>query len=83
MTNEHVLIFGLDEATAGPLNCDDDRVDRVVVMLNARTGQLLNTREPMATSGFSQGRGLVTYLQPEDVLGRPLGRELPHRVARQ
>jgi hypothetical protein len=74
VTNEHVLIFGLDEATAGPLNCDDDRVDRVVVMLNARTGQLLNTREPMATSGFSQGRGLVTYLQPEDVLGRPLGR---------
>jgi hypothetical protein len=69
----HVLTLALDEQSAGPLNCDDDRTDRVVAFLNGRTGALLNTREPMTGEGVSPGGGLLSFLQPEDILGRPLG----------
>lgn len=71
VAGEHVVVLGIDEADAGTLNCDADRDDRVVAFLNGRTGVLFNTREPMTTAGFSAGRRLLTFLQPEDVLGKP------------
>ena len=70
---EHVIALVVPESGAGPLSCDDDAGDAVAVLFNARTGALLNTRQPVAPGSLSLGRGLLSFLQPQDVFGRPLG----------
>jgi hypothetical protein len=63
------------EAAAGRLNCDDDTDDAAVLLFNGGTGQLVSTREPAipGQSDLTLARGLLSFLQPEDVFGRQLG----------
>jgi hypothetical protein len=71
----HVITLVLDERDAGSLNCDDDTTDRMVLVYNGRTGRLANTRLAISPSqgSLKLSRGLMTFLQAEDLFGRPLG----------
>lgn len=72
--SSHVLTLAVDEASAGPLNCDADVDDHVVVLVNGVTGQVFDTREPAAAPiALGQGRGITTFTQTENALGEALG----------
>ncbi len=68
----HVLTFVGDEQRIGRLNCDPDVTDHVVEIFNGRTGGVINTRQPI-TNGLTLANGLLTFVQPEDMAGAPLG----------